>query len=144
MNEMSVFPIDKNGFIDWKSHRYEPQDYEPKPNEIIAPIPDNFWAPRWNGKKWVEGKGHPNVPEMYKLITPETPVESIYCLLDGEKSIETMAAYIMDMDITNRDITQNSRHLCDSHLVPVLIKVVQDLQKRLEFCERCKPGRRPK
>jgi len=75
-----VFPIDKNGFIRWESERYRFVDamsitekengeiieipFEPLPDEIITPIPQNvlFFQPRWDGKQWVEGKDHPGLP----------------------------------------------------------------------------------
>ena len=120
---------------------------KPKPlpdgviEEIITPVPmDNDGEPwhvsRWDGNKWVEGKDHPNAP------TPEAspdyippPTDGIYWILDGEKTLEEMKAYLSELVVSADDVKENLQHLCDSRIVPALVGMVQDLIARVEALE---------
>ena len=135
-----IFPIDENGFVLWTSNRYrfESEGYKPKKDEVIVPIPTDtvFHIHRWDRKtkQWVEGKDHPNVPTM---LEPESvPGSGIYHILEGDKPIEDMMKYFMALDVTSADVLGNSQYLCDDRLVPVLIKIVQDQQERLDKLEQ--------
>ena len=139
---MTVYPIDENGFVIWESDRYriESEDYIPLDDEITTPIPqDRAWTqPRWNGKKWVEGKNHPGLPAPPpEPILPEMelPEDGVYWLIDGNKTMLEMMQYLSTIEITESDITLNSQNLCDVRAIPVLLKMIQDMQKRLEAQE---------
>ena len=135
-----VFPIDNNGFVVWLNYRFEPTDYIPQNNEITTPIPNNtIWhQPRWDRKtkQWVEGKDHPGRPTPQTpdtdIPTPESPDSGAYWLLNGNKSLSEMTHYLSAMKITAADITENSQHLCDTRIIPALIKIVQGLNEKVE------------
>ena len=141
---MQVFPIDENGFVLWASDRYRMEDttYEPLPDEVTTPIPtDIAWIqPRWDGTQWVEGKGHPGwIATLYVDSRPEfktqLPHDGIYWLIKDNKAMPEMVQYLMGLEITESDIIRNSQHLCDTRIVPVLLKMVQALQDRVKALE---------
>jgi len=133
------YPIDKNGFVLWTldSYRFEEEDYEPLPDEVIVPIPSDvsWYQPRWNGEAWVEGKGHPGLP----LIPPDPdlpklPEDGIFAIL-GIKSVDEMVDYIEDFEVKRETVVEDADHLADVRVIPVLIAYIQELQQRVEALE---------
>ena len=135
---MQVYPIDEYGFVIWENHRIESDDYIPQNNEVTISIPqDKVWTqPRWNGKKWVEGKNHPNVPtpQSQDPIMPEMelPKDGVYWLTDGNKTIPEMMQYLFTREITESDVIIDSQHICDVRTIPVLLKMIQDQQNEIQ------------
>ena len=134
-----VFPIDENGFVLWTSERYrlEREGYQPAADEIITPIPrDTVWyQPRWDGAQLVEGKGHPGFP----VLKPETqlPSDGVFWMTSQErpKTIKQMVSYMLESDLTAKDVTENLTHFADVRVIPVLIKEVQALHARVNELE---------
>lgn len=142
MEQILVFPIDENGYVLWTSdqHRFVPEDYEPEDDEILVPPPENTgWVqPRWNGDEWVEGGRHPDEPEPEALPAgdhADNYVADLYCMVEGVMPIEAVAAQVMDLDMTGADGLKTMRNLCDTRMVPVLIHMVQKMQKRIDILE---------
>lgn len=142
--QLEVFPINAHGFVLWESERYrfESNTYEPLEDEIVEPIPsDTVWvAPRWDGTQWVEGKDHPNLPTRPKpdLPFPDVPMpdEGIYWLTNGDRSIQDMAEYLLKISVDETDVLLGTHHINDSRLIPVLLQMIQDLQKRVVSLEQ--------
>ena len=135
--QILVYPIDKNGFILWTSERYRFEDssYKPLADEIIMPIPLDvtFVQPRWDGASWVEGKGHPGFPEQPEQ--PADPDDGVYFLFEPERTMFEMTNYFSTMDIDVLDVIENNQHLCSVYTIPVLVKMIQDLQVRVNELE---------
>jgi len=139
--QISVYPIDKNGFVLWTSDRYrfEDESYEPLADEVIVPIPNDvtWFQPRWDGKAWVEGKDHPGLP----VIPPDPdfpeeqlPEDGIFAIL-GIKSVDEMVDYLEDFEVKRETVVENADHLADVRVIPVLIAYIQELQQRVEALE---------
>lgn len=137
-----VYPIDEYGFVMWGSELFRevPIDTELADNEITEPIPPeaNLIVPRWQGRMWIEGKDHPNVPPPPDLSIPgwEQPTDGVYWIITGEKSLSEMTDYLMSLEITEDDIINDTQHISDVRVIPILIKMIQDMKNRLDEIER--------
>ena len=67
-------------------------------NIIIEECPDGFYLPRWNGKKWVEGKTNEEISKLKedsKKITTETDV------MGKLKKLESVVADLTEIILEN-------------------------------------------
>lgn len=142
--EIQVIPIDDNGFVIWDSEKYCYKDssYKPLPNEITTPIPTNvnWYQPRWDGIQWVEGKDHPGLPVISpdpNLPMAEMPKDGIYWITDPEKphTMEEILDYVMNAEISVDDIILNKQYFADTRMIPILLKKIQLLARRVSDLE---------
>jgi len=103
------------------------------------PLIDDWGTPlyEWNDKRVVR---RTNEEIEFNRIHLSIPSDD-FCQRFGQShSIDEVVSYVMGLDISCEDVLQNSQYLCDPRLVPVLINIVQEQQKRIDKLEQNKTG----